>query len=129
MHKYYLKLGAFKGSSTDPLHFGWLIVEKFILNFDRRGPVSSSPHLRPSDIPDLPFRNSVYVVNVANEKELVAELARLKHDGKLPVVVAVFAFEVVGLKESYTTPRSHLVTIDDFDPKTGAISIGNQWGR
>jgi hypothetical protein len=127
MNKYYMKLGSIAGSSRDALHFGWSIVEKFVLNFDRRGSVVSSPHLRPSDVPRSDFRNSNFVIDVTSETELAAILARLKHDGKLPVVID-FVFEWVSWKESYATPRDLMVTIDDYDPATGEISIENQWG-
>jgi hypothetical protein len=72
------------------------------------------------------------VVHVHNEQEMKTVLAQLKHDGKLPVII-----QVNTENEPFWTDSNggnaggaggeHVVTIADYDEKTGTVKVRNQW--
>jgi len=78
-------------------------------------------------------------VKVSSEQELKDKLKEMKENGQLPAIVMVntgnspFWGENVSLKAG-ALPKSgahgeHVVTITDYDPKTGIVSMDNQWGK
>ncbi len=76
-------------------------------------------------------------IHVNSEQELKAKLAEFKEQGKLPAIILVNSNHEPFLTDSGKgsgAPKAgseglHYVTITDYDPKTGAIKIDNQWGR
>lgn len=76
-------------------------------------------------------------IHVNNEAELKAKLAELKEQGKLPAIILVNTNHEPFLTDSGKgagAPKAgseglHYVTITDYDPKTGAIKLDNQWGK
>jgi YD repeat-containing protein len=54
-------------------------------------------------------------VNFSTEAEMIDYLKECKKDGKFPIIMLVWT-------------GAHVVTIDDYDPETGMVSIDNQWG-
>ncbi|HEY9680057.1 MAG TPA: hypothetical protein V6C89_21645 [Drouetiella sp.] len=54
-------------------------------------------------------------VNFSTENEMIDYLKECKKDGKFPIIMLVWT-------------GAHVVTIDDYDPETGMVSIDNQWG-
>ena len=77
---------------------------------------------------------------VGSEEELKAKLKEMKADGKLPAIVEVntgnspFWGENVSLNPGSFAPKAgangeHVVTVTDYDEKTGKVSLDNQWGK
>jgi len=80
-----------------------------------------------------PYVNRDGMAYVGNEEQLNDSLARLKSEGRLPVIVGVHTG-----KEPFSTDGgepgarggAHAVTITDYDPGPPArVSIDNQWGK
>jgi len=74
------------------------------------------------------------ILHVGNEQEMKDALAKLKHDGKLPVIVAVDAnnepfWTDGGGGAAGGAGGGHVVTITDYDPKTGVAKMENQWAQ
>lgn len=72
-------------------------------------------------------------IHVNSEKELGDKLKELKEGGKLPAVM----FVDTNNEPFWTDSRAglaggsgggHFVTVTDFDPKTGKVTVDNQWG-
>src|SRR5262249_12858949 len=75
---------------------------------------------------------------VSSTKDLQDQLAKAKAEGNMPVVVQVYTNH-----EPFRTDSGHgkaggsggekggchVVTVTDYDPKTGKCSVDNQWGN
>lgn len=76
-------------------------------------------------------------VHVNSEAELKSKLQELKEQGRLPAIILVNSNHEPFLTDSGKgagAPKAgseglHYVTITDYDPKTGAIKLDNQWGK
>jgi hypothetical protein len=77
---------------------------------------------------------------VGSEAELKDKLKSMKEHGELPAIIMVnignapFWGENVSLKPGSLPPKSgvngeHVVTVTDYDEKTGLVSLDNQWGK
>ncbi len=73
------------------------------------------------------------VTTFADEGELKDEIARAKAEHKMPVIIRVHTGEEPFLHDSGGGKAGgsggwHVVTITDYDEKTGCVKIDNQWG-
>ncbi len=79
-------------------------------------------------------KNDSTVLTVKSEAEMKEALAKLKREGKLPVVIAVdtnnepFRTDSGG-GAAGGSGGDHVVTITDFDENTGVAKIQNQWSK
>jgi hypothetical protein len=73
-------------------------------------------------------------IHVNSEKELGDKLTELKEGGKLPAVI----FVDTNNEPFWTDSRAglaggsgggHFVTVTDYDPKSGKVTVDNQWGE
>lgn len=67
-----------------------------------------------------------------SEKDMAQTLEQMKKDGKLPAILWVDAqhepfFSDSGAGLAGGSGGAHVVSITDYDPKTGAASVDNQW--
>lgn len=76
------------------------------------------------------------IETVNNLKELEDQLSALKRQGRLPVIIDVdasrypFSDPTIGwIIRGLSDNTGHVVSITDYDPKTGMVSISNQWGK
>jgi hypothetical protein len=74
------------------------------------------------------------IVHVNNEQEMKDTLARLKREGKLPVVIAVDTNNEPFWSDSYGGDAAgsgggHVVTVTDYDESTGVARMQNQWDK
>lgn len=71
------------------------------------------------------------VDRVGSPEELKTRLRELKEQGKLPAVIQVDVNDPVfgGTGDAKTKGKWHVVSITDYDPNTGEVSISNQWGK
>ncbi len=72
------------------------------------------------------------ILHVGSEQEMKDALAQLKHDGRLPIIVSVDSnnepfFSDGGGGTAGGAGGGHVVTITDYDPKTGVAKMENQW--
>ncbi len=71
-------------------------------------------------------------VKFKSEAELGKKLEQMKKDGKLPAIIWVDAqnepfFTDSGAGSNGGSGGAHVVTITDYDPKSGRVQIDNQW--
>lgn len=72
------------------------------------------------------------VIHVNSEQEMKDTLAKLKREGKLPVIVSVDArnepfWSDSGGGKAGGSGAGHVVTITDYDESTGKAKMQNQW--
>src|SRR5262249_14191666 len=75
-----------------------------------------------------------HTVTFHNEAEMESTLARLRSEGRLPMVMEVNAANEPFWSDSGGGTAGgagswHVVTITDYDPATHRVSIDNQWGE
>lgn len=73
-------------------------------------------------------------VKVTSEQDLKDKLEHAKAEGKMPLVVYVDAANEPFLTDSGGgtaggSNAAHVVTVTDYDPETGKVTIDNQWGK
>lgn len=71
------------------------------------------------------------IIAIESHEQFQATLTRLKQENKFPVLLHVDAnLKPFGSQDESTknTHAPHLVSITDFDPQTGLVSVDNQWG-
>ncbi len=72
------------------------------------------------------------IIHVHNEQEMKDTLAKLKREGKLPVIVSVDTrnepfWSDSGAGKAGGSGAGHVVTITDYDESTGKAKMQNQW--
>src|SRR5262249_23807100 len=73
------------------------------------------------------------VVHVHSDEEMKQALAQLKQEGKLPVIISVNTgnepfWTDSGAGAAGGSGGGHVVTVTDYDEKTGIATMQNQWG-
>jgi hypothetical protein len=72
------------------------------------------------------------LISAADPEQMVRRLTELREQGRLPVMAIVNAdhppFVPEG-KPAGSTSAWHILTVSDFDPVSGRVSLDNQWGR
>lgn len=79
------------------------------------------------------FDPNDHKVYADNPQQLGQELERMKKEGKLPAIITVDSQNEPFFSDSHGAlaggkGHGHVVTITDYDPATGKVSVDNQWG-